>query len=56
MPSLTLPASQCYLIDCDSTVENLAGHIAEMLKTEHPESRFRVMAFEGVDKGAVGEA
>ena len=53
---LTLPASQCYLIDCDSTVENLARHIAETLKQENPGSRFRVMAFEGVDKGAIGEA
>lgn len=53
---LTLPASHCCLIDCDSTVENLAQHIAETLRREHPESRFRVVAFEGVDKGAIGEA
>lgn len=53
---LSLPASRCYLIDCDSTVENLASHIAETLKKENRGSRFRVMAFEGVDKGAIGEA
>ncbi|MCP3868475.1 MAG: hypothetical protein GY703_10335 [Gammaproteobacteria bacterium] len=53
---LTLPADSCYLVDCDSTVENLAQHIAETLNRENPHSRFRVMAFEGVDKGAFGIA
>ncbi len=54
--SLTLAASHCYLLDTDTTVENLAQHIAESLHREHPEDRFRVRAFEGIDKGAVGEA
>lgn len=53
---LTLPASACYLIDPDSTVENIAQHIADRLKAEHPKDRFKVYAFEGVDKGAIGEA
>jgi len=53
---LELPQSNCYLIDTDSTVENLAQHIAQTLKQKHPESDFRVLAFEGVDKGAVGIA
>jgi 6-pyruvoyl-tetrahydropterin synthase len=53
---LTLPKDACYLIDSDSTVENIAAHIAARLKTEHPEDRFRVYAYEGVDKGAVGVA
>lgn len=54
--SLELPSRRCYLIDTDSTVENLAQHIADTLKREHPESRFRVEAYEGVDKGAVGHS
>jgi 6-pyruvoyl-tetrahydropterin synthase len=53
---LTLPRSACYLIDEDSTVENIAQHIADQLKAEHPDDRFKVYAYEGVDKGAIGTA
>ncbi len=53
---LTLPKTACYLIDTDSTVENIAQHIAEQLKTDHPDDSFKVYAYEGVDKGAVGVA
>jgi 6-pyruvoyl-tetrahydropterin synthase len=53
---LTLPKSACYLIDTDSTVENIAQHIADELKREHPSDSFRVYAYEGVDKGAIGVA
>jgi 6-pyruvoyl-tetrahydropterin synthase len=53
---LTLPRSACYLIDTDSTVENIAQHIADVLKTQEPTRVFKVYAFEGVDKGAVGQA
>ena len=53
---LTLPKERCYLIDNDSTVENIAQHIADQLKAEHPNDRFKVYAFEGVDKGAIGLA
>jgi 6-pyruvoyl-tetrahydropterin synthase len=54
--SLQLPASRCYLIDTDSTVENIAQHIADTLKQRHPQDSFRVIAFEGIDKGAIGES
>ena len=53
---LTLPKRCCYLIDTESTVENLAQHIADVLKAEQPAAHFEVQAFEGVDKGAFGEA
>jgi len=53
---LTLPMAACYLIDSDSTVENIAQHIAERLKAERPEDSFKVYAYEGVDKGAIGVA
>ena len=53
---LELPAASVYLIDTDSTVENLAQHIADQLKAEHPASSFRVFAYEGVEKGAIGVA
>jgi 6-pyruvoyl-tetrahydropterin synthase len=53
---LTLPQDHCYLIDTESTVENLAQHIADVLSAEQPGSHIEVQAFEGVDKGAFGEA
>lgn len=53
---LTLPTTHCYLVDDDSTVENLAQHIAGELHRRFPHDAFEVVAFEGVDKGAVGTA
>jgi 6-pyruvoyl-tetrahydropterin synthase len=53
---LELPKGLCYLIETDSTVENLAQHIADKLKGDHPDSGFQVRVFEGVDKGAIGTA
>lgn len=53
---LDLPKQLCYIIDTDSTVENLAQHIADKLKQDHPDSSFQVRVFEGVDKGAIGES
>lgn len=53
---LQLPKSACYLIDTESTVENLAQHIADRLHAERVEGALAVYAYEGVDKGAIGEA
>ena len=53
---LIIPEDHCYLVDTDSTVENLAEHIAEELAREAPGKHFRVRAFEGVGKGAIAEA
>ena len=53
---LVIPEDHCYLVGHDSTVENLAGHIAGELAREAPGKRFRVRAFEGVGKGAIAEA
>jgi 6-pyruvoyl-tetrahydropterin synthase len=50
---LSLPAANCYLIDTDSTIENLAQHVADTLHREQPGHRFEVRAFEGIGKGAV---
>jgi 6-pyruvoyl-tetrahydropterin synthase len=54
--TLELPQTSCYLIDTDSTVENLAQHIANALKQRFPESMFQVRVFEGVDKGAIASS
>lgn len=53
---LKLPADCCYLIDSDSTIENLAQHVAATLKQDHPGSSFEVYAYEGIGKGAVGKS
>jgi 6-pyruvoyl-tetrahydropterin synthase len=50
---ITLPASSCYFIDTDSTVENLAEHIASELHKQHPQKQLEIFAYEGIDKGAV---
>lgn len=53
---LQLPQQNCYLIDADSTVENIAQHIADELHQQHPQDKFKVLAFEGINKGAIGIA
>jgi 6-pyruvoyl-tetrahydropterin synthase len=50
---LTLPASNCYLVEIDSTVENLAQHIADRLHRQYPDKNLTVYAYEGIDKGAI---
>jgi len=52
---LELPADRCYLIDTESTVENIARHVRERLEETHPGSRFEIRAFEGIGKGAISE-
>ena len=40
-------------VDCDSTVELLADYIARQLKQDSPDDTFKVIAYEGVAKGAI---
>jgi len=54
--ALEIPASRCYLVDTDSTVENLAQHLAQTIKMEFPKNTIKVIGYEGVGKGAVGIA
>jgi len=51
--SLKMPQSSCYLLETDSTVEWIASHIADQLKTQLPNDAIRVKAFEGLQKGAI---
>ncbi len=41
------------VVDCDSTVELLADFIVRQLKQTLPESHIKVIAYEGVGKGAI---
>jgi len=43
------------VVDCDSTVELLADYIARQLKAEHYDDHIKVVAFEGVGKGAIAD-
>lgn len=53
---LKLPASVCYLIDTETTVELIARHLADQIKQQYPANAVMVKAFEGVGKGAIAEA
>jgi len=53
MFQLTIPKARCEIIDTDTTVELIAVYLANYLKSQNPESSFRVKAYEGVDKGAI---
>lgn len=51
--ALELPEARCDLLDGDSTVENIAEHIAADVARAHPQRGVRVRAYEGVQKGAL---
>lgn len=53
---IRLPAEHCYLIDTETTVEQIACHLAEQVKAAHPQREVMVRAFEGVGKGAIATA
>ncbi|SHF97089.1 6-pyruvoyl tetrahydropterin synthase [Microbulbifer donghaiensis] len=54
--SLGIPAQRCELVDCDTTVEQLAQYIATTIATELPNTEVQVRAYEGIGKGAVAKA
>ncbi len=50
---IAVPSSILDVVDCDSTVELLADFIVRQLKLQAPNDEFKVVAFEGVAKGAI---
>ncbi|KPZ67821.1 6-pyruvoyl tetrahydropterin synthase [Shewanella sp. P1-14-1] len=50
---LAMPKSCCDIIPHDTTVELLAQFLAESMSKQSPESEFKVIAFEGIGKGAI---
>lgn len=50
---LTLPESRCEILETDTTVEEIAGHLARHCAQRRPEHCVEVRAYEGVHKGAV---
>lgn len=53
---IKLPASRCHLMDTETTVEQIACHLAEQVKQTNPECDVLVRAYEGVGKGAIATA
>lgn len=50
---IAVPKIVLDVVDCDSTVELLADFILRQLKKQAPNDSFKVVAFEGVAKGAI---
>ena len=50
---LAIPKESCEIIDTDTTVELLASYIAARLKPQLGEKELKVVAYEGVGKGAI---
>ncbi|MDO6620682.1 MULTISPECIES: 6-carboxytetrahydropterin synthase [unclassified Shewanella] len=50
---LAMPKANCDIIPHDTTVELLAQFIADTMAAKSPDSVFKVIAFEGVGKGAI---
>jgi hypothetical protein len=53
---LAIPKLESELLDTDTTVECLAQYMADEHKRMSADSHFKVMAFEGVGKGAIAYA
>lgn len=53
---LVMPKKAIYEMDVDTTVELIAQHIADLLKAENPDNEYKVVAYEGVAKGAIAYA
>lgn len=53
--SLTIPEKRVYMLNTDTTVELIAAHIADQLKTDFPGDTILVKAYEGVGKGSIAQ-
>ncbi|RUO34925.1 6-carboxytetrahydropterin synthase [Aliidiomarina soli] len=53
---LAVPRTENTVIDTDSTVECISNYLAATIKMAEPEADVKVIAYEGVGKGAIGYA
>ena len=53
---LAVPAQENTIIDTDTTVECISEYLAQQIKREEANGQVKVIAFEGVGKGAIGYA
>ncbi|WP_226667040.1 6-carboxytetrahydropterin synthase [Microbulbifer aggregans] len=54
--TLSIPSNRCEILECDTTVEQLAQYIAVTLAENNPGAEITVRAYEGIGKGAVATA
>lgn len=54
--ALAIPIAESELVTTDSTVECLAQYMADELKKQRGDAQFKVLAYEGVGKGAIAYA
>ncbi|WP_193166027.1 6-carboxytetrahydropterin synthase [Microbulbifer hainanensis] len=54
--TLSIPADRCELVDCDTTVEQLAQYIADQIAAVESHRKVCVRAYEGIGKGAIAYA
>ena len=53
---LVVPNAENFVIDTDSTVECIADYLVAEIKSQNPDKKVEVRAFEGVGKGAIAYA
>jgi 6-pyruvoyl-tetrahydropterin synthase len=53
---LTMPRTHCEIVSCDTTVECLADYIVAELKQLDQTKQYKVVAYEGVAKGAIASS
>ncbi|MCP4411341.1 MAG: hypothetical protein GY808_02035 [Gammaproteobacteria bacterium] len=52
---LKLPKNKCYLIENETTIENIAQHLAEQIAEIETGKTVKVKAYEGIGKGAIAK-
>ncbi|RJG41982.1 6-carboxytetrahydropterin synthase [Motilimonas pumila] len=55
MFELIMPAHMCDVIDIDTTIESIAEYLCQQVKQSHPDSKVKVLGYEGIGKGAIFE-
>ncbi|MFY8274988.1 6-carboxytetrahydropterin synthase [Pseudoalteromonas sp. SSDWG2] len=53
---LAMSAQRVDVLPCDTTVELISDFIAQEIKKQHPDSKIKVTAYEGVGKGSISYA
>jgi hypothetical protein len=51
-----LEKSAVYVMPMDTTVELIAQYVADKMKKQYPDNSYKVIAYEGVAKGAIAYA
>ncbi|MCE0557949.1 MULTISPECIES: 6-carboxytetrahydropterin synthase [unclassified Motilimonas] len=52
---LIIPQRLCQLLPLDTTIESLTEYLCHTIKADYPNSKVKVMGYEGIGKGAIVE-